>query len=119
MNGPAPAASPTNWEWLEIGIASGDVLVPGNDEREHIFYFVRADRDGLMTRRLLAFTTDPRASARRTMFELLDQLCGQNSDWPLVADAAEPALSDVDPPVRRTAATLLVNTAEPDRPWRR
>ncbi|MER7416866.1 HEAT repeat domain-containing protein [Micromonospora peucetia] len=115
MNSPAPAASPTNWEWLETGIASGDVLVPGSDARNSIFYFVRADWDGLMTRRLLIFTTVRRAAARRTIFELLDELCFQHSDWPLVADAAELALSDVDPPVRRTAARLLVNTAEPGR----
>ncbi|SHN14215.1 HEAT repeat domain-containing protein [Cryptosporangium aurantiacum] len=102
-------------EWLEAGIVSGDVLVVGSDAREHILHFVRADRDGLMTRRLLSFTTDRRASVRRTIFELLDQLWGRDSGWPLVADAAEPALRDVDAVVRRAAATLLVNTAEPDR----
>ncbi|MCX4388837.1 HEAT repeat domain-containing protein [Micromonospora peucetia] len=115
MNSPAQTASPANWEWLETGIASADVLNPGSDTRKHIFYFVRADRNGLMTRRLLIFTTDRRAAVRRTIFELLDQLCFQNSHWPLVANAAEPALSDVDPPVRRAAARLLVNTAELDR----
>ncbi|MEV6596769.1 hypothetical protein AB0M36_07865 [Actinoplanes sp. NPDC051346] len=104
-----------DWGWLEASIVSGDVLVPGSDVRSHIFHWVEADRDGLLTRRLLTFTTDPRLSARRTIFELLHQLSFQISDWPLVADAAELALRDVDPQVRRTAATLLVNTAEPDR----
>ncbi|PYC63437.1 hypothetical protein C7C45_31845 [Micromonospora arborensis] len=68
-----------------------------------------------MTRRLLTFTTDRRLSARRIIFELLHQLCFENSHWPPVADAAESALNDVDPQVRRTAATLLVGTVEPDR----
>ena len=107
--------SPSGWKWLEAGIVSGDVLVAGSDVREHVFYFVRADRDGLMTRRLLAFTADPRASVRRTIFELLGQLCHQNSDWLLVANAAEAVLSDLDPVVRRAAAALLVFTAEPER----
>jgi hypothetical protein len=38
--------APPDWEWLEIGLASGDVLVLRSDAREHILYFVRADRDG-------------------------------------------------------------------------
>lgn len=100
---------------MEIGIVSGDVLIAGSDVRQHISYFVRADRDGLMTRQLLSCTADRRASVRRAIFEFLDQLSGQNSRWPLVADAAARALSDVDPGVRRAAATLLVNASEPDR----
>src|SRR5512142_2779925 len=58
VNGPESAVSPPGWKWLETGIVSGDVLVPGSDAREHVFYFVRADRDGLMTRRLLSYTAD-------------------------------------------------------------
>ncbi|MGC4746873.1 HEAT repeat domain-containing protein [Micromonospora sp. DT201] len=112
MSDPAP---PTGWEWLEVAVLSGDVLTPGSDARRHIFDFVRAERDGLMTRRLLSFITDRRAPVRRTILELLDQLSGHNSNWPLVADATGQTLSDVDPRVRRTAATLLVRTAEPDR----
>jgi HEAT repeat protein len=115
MKGPALVSPLGDWGWLEAGILSGDVLVPGSDVRSHIFYWVRADRDGLMTRRLLTFTTDRRLSARRTIFELLHQLCFQNPGWPLAADAAESALNDVDAQVRRTAATLLVDTAEPER----
>jgi len=114
--GPAPVSPLGDRGWLEAGIVSGDVLVPGNDDvRSHIFDRVRADRDGLMTHRLLIFTTDRRVSVRRTIFELLDQLCFQNPGWLLVADAAESALSDVDAQVRRTAAVLLVGAAEPER----
>ncbi|WP_203922466.1 hypothetical protein [Rugosimonospora africana] len=115
MNGPAQVSSFGDWGWLEAGIVSGDVLVPGRDVRSHIFDGVKADRDGVLTRRLLTFATDPRLSVRRTVYALLDQLCFQISDWPLVADAAEPALRDVDPQVRRTAATLLADTAGSDR----
>lgn len=68
-----------------------------------------------MTRRLLTYTTDHRVSVRRTIFELLSQLCSPVQVWPLVADAAEAALGDADSLVRRTAATLLTDTAEPDR----
>ncbi|MGC4747057.1 hypothetical protein ACLQ28_15570 [Micromonospora sp. DT201] len=115
VKGPALASPLGDWGWLEVGVVSGDVLVPGSDVRSHIWHWVKADRDGPMTRRLLTFTTDRRLSARRTIFELLHQLCFQNPHWLLVADAAESALNDVDPQVRRTAATLLVGTAEPDR----
>jgi hypothetical protein len=102
-------------EWLEAAIVSGEGLAPGSDARSRIFSAVDADRDGLITRRLLTFTTDHRLSARRTVFELLDSLSFQRSGWLVVADAAEQALKDVDPQVRRTAATVLVSTAEPDR----
>ncbi|MEU4163471.1 hypothetical protein [Actinoplanes sp. NPDC026670] len=115
VKGPDLVSPLGDWGWLEAGIVSGDVLVPGSDVRSHIFYWVRADRDGLMTRRLLTFTTDRRVSARRTIFELLDQLSFQNPGWLLVADTAESALNDVDPQVRRTAATLLVGTADAER----
>jgi hypothetical protein len=115
VNSPAPAVSPDGWEWLERGIVSGDLLVPGNHARSWIFNTVRADRDGPLTYRLLTLTTDGRASVRRTVFELLVQLCFQRSDWPLVADAAEAALDDVDPPVRCTAAVVLVHLVEPGR----
>ncbi|GAA2706506.1 hypothetical protein Apa02nite_063000 [Actinoplanes palleronii] len=116
---PAPdtvnASAPDLWGWPEKSVAAGDVLTPGDDARDHVVHFVRLDRDGLMTRRLLIFTTDRRAPIRRTIFELLDQLHVRGSGWPLVADAAETALSDPDPSVRRTAATLLVHTAGPGR----
>ncbi|NMO50441.1 hypothetical protein HH310_04445 [Actinoplanes sp. TBRC 11911] len=119
MSGPVLVSPLGDWGWLEAGILSGDVLVRDSDVRSHISYWVRADRDGPLTRRLLTFTTDRRVSARRTVFELLDQLSdqlpGHPPGWPLMADAAEPALSDVDAQVRRIAATVLVNTAEPDR----
>ncbi|MCW3820430.1 HEAT repeat domain-containing protein [Micromonospora sp. DR5-3] len=100
---------------METGIVSGDLLVPGNHARSWIFETVQADRDGPLTHRLLTFTTDGRALVRRTVFELLGQLCFQHSDWPLVASATELALSDVDLPVRRIAAALLVHIVEPDR----
>ncbi|WP_208466683.1 HEAT repeat domain-containing protein [Actinoplanes flavus] len=76
---------------------------------------MRADRDGLMTHRLLTFVAEGRARIRRVALELLDQLCFPPSDWPLVADAAERALDDVDPSVRLAAARLLVKAAEPAR----
>ncbi|GAB1692601.1 hypothetical protein [Krasilnikovia sp. M28-CT-15] len=103
-----------DWGSLETAIVSGDVLIPGSDVRSQIFHQVEADRDGPITRHLLAFTTDRRLSARRTIFELLYHLC-QTPGWLRVADAAETALKDVDPQVRRRAAALLVNTAEVDR----
>jgi hypothetical protein len=112
---PAPVSPLGDWRWLETGLVSGDVLVPGNDVRSHVRYWVRADRDGPMTHRLLTFTVDHRPVVRRATFELLHQLCLQNPHWLLVADAAESALSDVDPRVRRTAAMVLVNSAEPER----
>src|SRR5262249_39149335 len=115
VNSPAPAVSPDGWGWLEAGIVSGDLLVPGNHVRSWMFGTVQADPDGPTTHRLLAFTTDGRASVRRTVFELLAQLCCQRSEWPAVAIAAESALSDADLAVRRTAATLLVHTGEPGR----
>lgn len=115
VKGPAPVSPLGDWGWLEAGIVSGDVLVPGSDVRSHIFYWVKADRDGPMARRLVTFTTDRRLSTRRTIFELLHELCFQNPHWLLAADAAESALNDVDPQVRRTAADLLVDTAEPER----
>ncbi|WP_204007821.1 hypothetical protein [Virgisporangium aurantiacum] len=115
VNSPAPAMSPDGWKWLETGVVSGDLLVPGNHARSWIFNTVRADRDGPLTHRLLTLTTDGRASVRRTIFELLVELCVQQSDWPVVADAAESALSDVDLPVRCTAAVLLVHLVEPGR----
>ncbi|MDI6097496.1 hypothetical protein QLQ12_02640 [Actinoplanes sp. NEAU-A12] len=115
VKGPALVSPLGDWGWLEAGIVSGDVLVPGSDARAHIFYWVKADRDGPMVRRLLTFTTDRRLSARRTVFELLYELSFQKPHWPLAADAAESALDDEDPQVRRTAAKLLVDTAEPER----
>ncbi|GLW27751.1 HEAT repeat domain-containing protein [Actinoplanes regularis] len=115
MNGPAPVSPLGDWGWLESGIVSGEVLAPGSEVRTHIFYWVRADRDGLVTRRLLTFTTDHRLPVRRTVFELLNDLSSQSPSWPLLADAAEPALTDEDPQVRRSTATLLVRTAELDR----
>jgi HEAT repeat protein len=115
VTGPSLASPLDDWGWLEAGIVSGDVLVSGSDVLSHIFYWVRADRDGLITQRLLTFTTDGRTSARRTIFMLLHQLSYQNPGWPLVADAAEQALDDADPQVRQTAATLLAATAEPER----
>ncbi|MFG1839569.1 hypothetical protein ACGFH8_14150 [Micromonospora sp. NPDC049175] len=101
--------------WLEAAVVSGEVLVPGNEVRSHIWSLVDADRDGPVIHHLLTFTTDRRLSARRTIFALLYQLSLRNSHWPRVADAAEPALDDVDPQVRRSAAALLVATAQPDR----
>ncbi|MEU0562328.1 HEAT repeat domain-containing protein [Dactylosporangium sp. NPDC006015] len=115
MSSPASAVSPDGWGWLEAGIVSGDLLVPGNHARSWMFDTVQADPGGPTTHRLLAFTTDGRASVRRTTFELLAQLCCQFSEWPVVAFAAESALRDVDLPVRRTAAALLVHTGESDR----
>jgi hypothetical protein len=115
VNGPAVVSPLDDWGWLEAAVVSGEVLVPGNEMRSQVFYWVAADRDGLITGRLLTHATDSRRSVRRTVFELLYQLGFQYSDWPLVADAAESALTDVDPPVRRIAATVLVNTAEPVR----
>jgi hypothetical protein len=111
VKGPALVSPLGDWGWLEADIVSVDVVIPGSDARSHIFSWVRTDPDGLMTHRLLTFTTDHRVSARRTIFKLLDQLSAPNPGWFLVADAAEPALNDVDPQVRRTAATLLVATA--------
>ncbi|GGN64209.1 hypothetical protein GCM10010112_24180 [Actinoplanes lobatus] len=112
MSIPAPA---DGWRWLEAGLRTGDVLTPGDDAREHVAYFVRADRDGPTTHRLLRFAAEGGARIRRVALELLDQLCLPPSGWPLVADAAERAFGDVDPSVRSAAARLLVNTAEPGR----
>ncbi|GAA2580931.1 hypothetical protein GCM10010435_67930 [Winogradskya consettensis] len=108
-------ASPTKWEWLEAAITSGEVLLPGSESRSHIFHFIRADRNGPLTDRLLTFTTHHRASVRRTALTLLDELSFQEPGWPVVADNVALALKDVDPPVRRTAATLPARTAEPAR----
>ncbi|MEU8180781.1 hypothetical protein AB0B86_08400 [Micromonospora sp. NPDC049047] len=115
VTGPALVSPLDDWGWLEAGIASGDVLVPCGDVRSRIWHGVEADRDGPTTRRLLTFTTDHRRSARRIIFELLRELCFQRPRWPLVAAAAESAVSDVDPQVRQSAAALLVGTAEPAR----
>ncbi|MGC4782524.1 HEAT repeat domain-containing protein [Micromonospora zamorensis] len=115
VKGPALVSPLGDWGWLEAGVVSGDVLVPGSDVRSQIWHWVEADRDGSVTRRLLTFTTDHRLSARRIIFELLCELCFRNPHWLLVADAAESALNDGDPQVRRTAARLLVGAAEPDR----
>jgi HEAT repeat protein len=102
-------------DWWEAAIASGDVLIPGNAARSHIFSSVRTDQDGLIARHLLTFATDRRVSVRRTLFELLWELSTDSFGWPSVADVAEAALSDVDPLVRRAAATVLTNTAELDQ----
>ncbi|WP_412739451.1 hypothetical protein [Krasilnikovia sp. MM14-A1259] len=112
VNGSALMPPLDDWGWLEAAIVSGDVLVPGSDVRSQVFHQVEVDGDGLITRHLLAFTTDRRLSVRRTIFELLYCLCFQKPGWLLVADAAETALKDVDPQVRRRAAALLVNTAD-------
>jgi hypothetical protein len=112
---PAPASPPDLRGWLETGLTSGEVLVAGSDVRSHVFHWVRAERDGPMTRRLLTFTTDRRAPVRRVLFELLDDLGFAHGAWPLVADAAEAALQDEDPQVRRIAAALFAHVAEPGR----
>jgi hypothetical protein len=69
-----------------------------------MFERVRSERDGPLTDRLLAFVADRRAPVRPL-----------STGWPSVADAAESALSDADPQVRRSAARLLVHLAGPDR----
>ncbi|MFF0379161.1 hypothetical protein [Actinoplanes missouriensis] len=115
MNGPAAVAPPGDHGWLDAAILSGDVLIPGSDGRSRVFAEVGADRDGPVTRHLLTFAADDRTSVRRTVFALLEHLFFQRSGPPSVAGAAEAALTDVDPQVRRTAAALLVSTADPDR----
>ncbi|BCJ47918.1 hypothetical protein GCM10010168_22770 [Actinoplanes ianthinogenes] len=108
-----PLRSPLgDWSWLEKGLASGGALDPRSDSGSRILYWVRADRDGPVTRHLLAHTTGRHA---RRALTLLNDLSAANPDWPLIADAAGQALSDPDPQVRRAAATLLVSTAAPER----
>ena len=102
------------WAWLEASVVSGDVLDAGGDAYRHLAYFVRADRDGPMTRRLLGYVTDRRPVARRRVLTVLNRLC-DGSGWPLAADAAEQALHDPDMEVRRSAATLLAGTADAGR----
>lgn len=111
MTGPRP----TGWAWLERGLTSADILVPGSDAHDHLYHFVDADRDGPMTRRLLTYAGDARPAVRRTLFELLDSLGLRHRDWPLLADAAESALTDPDPRVRQSAASLLGRTAASGR----
>ncbi|MEU4623439.1 HEAT repeat domain-containing protein [Actinoplanes sp. NPDC023801] len=112
---PAPASPRDLREWLETSLTSGDVLAAGSDVRSHVFHWVRAERDGPLTRQLLAFTTDRRASVRRALFELFDDLGFARGAWPVVADAAEAALRDEDPRVRRIAAAVFAHVAEPGR----
>ncbi|MEU4560983.1 hypothetical protein AB0F72_21600 [Actinoplanes sp. NPDC023936] len=115
VNGPAAVPPLNDGGWLAAAVLSGEVLIPGNDVRSRVFAEVRADRDGSVTRHLLTFAADDRTPVRRTVFELLAQLFSQKSGPPSVADAAAAALAAADPQVRRTAATLLVSTADPDR----
>nr|BFE59885.1 hypothetical protein GCM10020063_044110 [Dactylosporangium thailandense] len=111
-----PAASLDDWGWLEAGIVSGELLVPGDHARSWVFDTMKADRDGPTTHRLLALANDGRVPVRRTVFELLAELYWLHpGGWPLVADAAESALSDEDVLVRLTAAALLVRAGGTDR----
>ncbi|WP_433040199.1 hypothetical protein [Dactylosporangium sp. CS-033363] len=110
-----PAASLDGWGWLEAGIVSGDLRVPGDHARSWLFGTIKADRDGPATHRLLALANDGRVLVRRAVFELIAESCSLHAGWPLVADAAEPALRDDDPLLRRVAAALLVRTGGADR----
>jgi HEAT repeat protein len=113
VTGPDPASPPDLDAWLESGLLSGEVFAAGSDLRSHVFHWVRADRDGPVTRHLLTFTTDPRTPVRRAVLELLDDLGLSNGVWPPVADAAEAALRDDDPLVRRMAAALFAHVGDP------
>lgn len=116
MNRLVPAASLDSWGWLEAGVVSGDLLVPGDHARSWVFDTIKAERDGLATHRLVTLATDGRVPVRRAVFTLLAELCSLcPGGWPVVAAAAESALRDGDVPVRRAAAALLVRTGEPDR----
>ncbi|MEV0564901.1 hypothetical protein [Dactylosporangium sp. NPDC050588] len=111
-----PAASLGSWAWLEAGVVSGDLLVPGDHARSWLFDTIKAERDGLATHRLVAVASDDRVPVRRAVFTLLDELCSlYPGGWPAVADGAEAALRDADLQVRCAAAALLVRTGEPDR----
>jgi len=111
-----PAASLDSWGWLEAGVVSGDLLVPGDHARSWLFDTVKAERDGPATHRLAALAGDGRALVRRAVFALLAELCHLHpGGWRAVAAVAESALRDGDSLVRRAAAALLVRTGEPGR----
>ncbi|MGI5149313.1 hypothetical protein ACQEVC_23640 [Plantactinospora sp. CA-294935] len=110
-----PANRLAEWYWLETALVSGDIGVGGHDARSRIFAAVSADRGGRTALQLLAFTNDPRSTARRAAFDLLSDLCAPDVVWAEAAEAAERALGDVDEVVRRAAAWSLVAASGSDR----
>jgi len=103
------------WEWLDSAVVAGDVSILGHDVRLKIFEAVRADRDGPTARRLLTFTSDRHPSVRRTVFDLLGDLCAPDCIWAGAAEVAEHGLGDADEQVRRAAAGVLVTAGGIDQ----
>jgi HEAT repeat protein len=115
VNRSVPADESAGLVWLDAAVASGDVVVGGNEFRSRVFAAVNADRNGSVVRRLFQLAVDPRPSVRLTALTLLNDVFAPAGGGDPVADVAAAALADPDDAVRRAACWLFVASAGVDR----
>ncbi|MYS79096.1 hypothetical protein [Embleya scabrispora] len=101
----------TDQETIRRAVTSGAAVAAG-PERTAIFTAVRADRDGPVTRLLLALADAGTVETRVSAIELLHSLAEFGRTWPVVAERAAVYVVDAEPGVRVAAVALFVATQD-------
>ncbi|BCJ39434.1 hypothetical protein GCM10010168_63180 [Actinoplanes ianthinogenes] len=104
--------------WLDAALLSGAAGGAGDAARSRIFEEVRAERDGVTARRVLAWAGTELPAVRKTVFDLLDGLVFGGPEWPAAAEVAERALTGSDQTVAWAAARILVAAGGRERAGR-